>query len=181
MHITPATIADSDSILVLVNAAYRGVGAKAGWTSEHGIVSGARVDAAMLEALFMQPRTVILLMRREVTSAPIGCIVVSEHDDATCELSMFAIHPNEQATGCGRTLLTAAEKYAHRRGMRRAEMTVVHIRDSLIAWYERQGYRRTGGVKAFPYDDASFGKPLRDDLHFVVLAKMLTAADDATI
>jgi GNAT superfamily N-acetyltransferase len=179
MHIAPATIADSDSILVLVNAAYRGVGAKAGWTSEHGIVSGARVDAAMLEALFIQPRTVILLMRREVTAVPIGCIVVSKHDDATCELSIFAIHPNEQATGCGRTLLAAAEKYAYQHGARRAEMTVVHIRDSLIAWYERQGYRRTGDVKAFPYDDASFGKPLRDDLHFVVLAKVLTAADAA--
>ena len=51
------------------------------------------------------------------------------------------------------------------------EMTVVSIRDTLIAWYERRGYRRTGEVRPFPYDDARFGIPRRDDLAFVVLEK----------
>jgi len=173
MIIAPATVADLDNVLTLVNAAYRGIGAKAGWTSENGIVSGTRVDAASIESLLAQERTVILLMRREVTQRPVGCIVVRLDDDATCELSMFAIHPNEQAAGLGRTLLTAAETYAFRNGARIAELTVVHVRDTLIAWYERQGYRRTGATKAFPYHDPSLGQPLRDDLHFVVLAKTL--------
>lgn len=158
---------------MLVNAAYRGIGAKAGWTSENGIVSGTRVDAASVETLLTQERTVILMMRRDAAAPPIGCIVVRLEDDSTCELSMFAIHPNEQAAGCGRTLLTAAETYAYRSGARRAELTVVHVRDSLITWYERQGYRRTGATKPFPYHDPSLGQPLRDDLHFVVLAKTL--------
>lgn len=174
MLITPATGADLDDILTLVNAAYRGIGAKAGWTSENGIVSGTRVDAASIETLLAQDRTVILLMQRETTARPIGCIVVQVDDDATCELSMFAIHPDEQATGCGRTLLAAAETYAYRNGAKLAELTVVHVRDSLIAWYERQGYRRTGATKDFPYHDPSLGQPLRDDLHFVVLAKALS-------
>jgi ribosomal protein S18 acetylase RimI-like enzyme len=89
---------------------------------------------------------------------------------------MFAIHPDQQAGGLGRTLLTAAETYAYRSGARLAELTVVHVRDTLIAWYERQGYRRTGATKAFPYHDPSLGQPLRDDLHFVVLAKELECA-----
>ena len=173
MIISPAAIADVDAILTLVNAAYRGIGAKTGWTSENGIVSGTRVDAASVESLLTQQRTVILLMRRESGARPVGCIVVRLDDDATCELSMFAIHPHEQASGLGRTLLTAAETYASRHGARIAELTVVHVRDTLIAWYERQGYRRTGATKAFPYHDPSLGQPLRDDLHFVVLAKTL--------
>jgi ribosomal protein S18 acetylase RimI-like enzyme len=173
MIISPAVHTDLDDILMLVNAAYRGIGAKAGWTSEHGIVSGTRVDAASVESLLTQERTVILLMRRATGARPIGCIVVQLDEDATCELSMFAIHPDEQASGLGRTLLTAAETYAHRNGARLAELTVVHVRDTLIAWYERQGYRRTGATKAFPYHDPSLGQPLRDDLHFVVLAKTL--------
>jgi GNAT superfamily N-acetyltransferase len=171
MIIEPATPADIDHILLLVNAAYRGIGAKAGWTSEDGIVSGTRVDAAVVQSLLAQERTTILMMRRQ--TAPVGCIVVRLYDESTCELSMFAIHPNEQATGCGRTLLSAAEAYAYEHGARRAELTVVHIREPLIAWYERHGYRRTGDTKAFPYDDTSLGKPLRDDLHFVVLAKTI--------
>ena len=175
MIIATAARADLDDILTLVNAAYRGIGAKAGWTSENGIVSGTRVDAASIESLLIQERTVILLMRRETAQRPVGCIVVRLDDDATCELSMFAIHPDEQAAGLGRTLLTAAETYAYRKGARIAELTVVHVRDTLIAWYERQGYRRTGATKAFPYEDPSLGQPLRDDLHFVVLEKPLVA------
>ena len=52
-------------------------------------------------------------------------------------------------------------------------MTVIQLRDRLIAWYERRGYARTGATMPFPYGDARFGEPQRDDLHFVVLAKTL--------
>jgi hypothetical protein len=52
-------------------------------------------------------------------------------------------------------------------------MTVISIRDALIAWYERRGYVRTGETEPFPYGDRRFGIPLRDDLLFVVLEKHL--------
>jgi hypothetical protein len=52
-------------------------------------------------------------------------------------------------------------------------MTVLHVRDALVAWYLRRGYALTGETKPFPYNDDRFGRPLRDDLHFVVLAKQL--------
>ena len=55
-------------------------------------------------------------------------------------------------------------------------MTVVSVRETLIAWYERHGYRRTGETERFPYDDTRFGVPLRSDLEFVVLEKRLVAA-----
>jgi len=92
---------------------------------------------------------------------------------ASCRCLRF-IPTNKPPVWAG-TLLTAAETYAYRKGARIAELTVVHVRDTLIAWYERQGYRRTGATKAFPYEDPSLGQPLRDDLHFVVLEKPLVA------
>jgi hypothetical protein len=52
-------------------------------------------------------------------------------------------------------------------------MTVIQVRDTLIAWYERRGYSLTGETKPFPYGDDRFGRPLRNDLHFVVLEKTL--------
>lgn len=52
-------------------------------------------------------------------------------------------------------------------------MTVVNVRDTLIAWYIRRGYFLTGETEPFPYDDNRFGTPLRDDLAFVVLEKVL--------
>ena len=50
-------------------------------------------------------------------------------------------------------------------------MQVFWQRDSLIAWYERMGYRRTGETRPFPMDDPRLGLPLRDDLWFEVLAR----------
>jgi hypothetical protein len=50
-------------------------------------------------------------------------------------------------------------------------MTVLHVRTALIAWYERRGYALSGDTAPFPYGDERFGRPLRDDLHFVVLEK----------
>ena len=58
-------------------------------------------------------------------------------------------------------------------GMPTMRMTVIDIRDELIAFYERRGYRRTGIKKPFPYGDARFGLPKRDDLRFEVLEKPL--------
>jgi ribosomal protein S18 acetylase RimI-like enzyme len=86
---------------------------------------------------------------------------------------MLAIDPRRQASGLGSVLLTAAEKYAAARGATVAHMTVIQVRESLIAWYERHGYRRTGETEPFPYGDESVGTPMRPDLHFVVLEKSL--------
>ena len=52
-------------------------------------------------------------------------------------------------------------------------ITVIEQRESLIAWYERRGYRRTGATKPFPYDDARVGLPKRQDLRLTVLEKGL--------
>ena len=52
-------------------------------------------------------------------------------------------------------------------------MTVINVRDTLIAWYLRRGYQRTGATEPFPYGNDRVGKPLRPDLAFVVLEKTL--------
>jgi hypothetical protein len=57
------------------------------------------------------------------------------------------------------------------RGARRVRTTVINTRDTLIAWYERRGYVRTGEIQPFPYGDDRSGKPSREDLCFVVLEK----------
>ena len=47
------------------------------------------------------------------------------------------------------------------------EMTVIHRRTELIAWYERRGYAPTGETRPFPVD------PPQPQLDFVVLEKAL--------
>jgi hypothetical protein len=52
-------------------------------------------------------------------------------------------------------------------------MTVINVRDGLLAWYARRGYAPTGATEPFPYGDDRFGTPRRDDLHFIVLRRSL--------
>jgi ribosomal protein S18 acetylase RimI-like enzyme len=88
-------------------------------------------------------------------------------------LDLLTVRPELQNRQLGRTLLAASEEFAKQRGAQRIRMTVVNLRETLIAWYLRRGYTLTGETKPYPYDDNRFGTPLRDDLHFVVLEKHL--------
>lgn len=173
MVVMPATASDLPTIAALVNAAYRGESAKAGWTHESGLLSGQRTDPQALAAdLAARPDSTILLLR-DGDGALQGSVWVEQVEPQTCYLGMLTVDPRLQAKGLGRTLLEAAENHARRLGATRMRMTVIHVRDALIAWYERRGYRRTGAVEPFPYGDPRVGAPLREDLTLLVLEKPL--------
>ena len=113
----------------------------------------------------------ILLARRD--DRLVGCVQVTDLGDDLAYLGMLTVEPTLQASGLGRRLLAAVESEAIARfGARRMEMTVIHRRTELIAWYERRGYALTGETRPFPVDDPRFGLP-REPLFFVVLRKRL--------
>lgn len=171
--ISPAEPADAEAIASLVNGAYRGAGAARGWTHEADLLDGQRTDAAALRDA-MAAGSTILLWRESREAVPCGCVVVqAEGGTGRWSLGMLTVDPALQAAGLGRRLLRAAEDHGRARGGRLVEITVIHLRDSLIAWYERQGFVRTGETRPFPYGDDRAGVPRRADLHFVVLAKAI--------
>jgi ribosomal protein S18 acetylase RimI-like enzyme len=86
---------------------------------------------------------------------------------------MLSVQPAAMDQRLGRTLLEASEAYAREHGLRRIEMSVVGIRETLIAWYERRGYRRTGESIPFPYENKSLGRPNFPNLAFEILEKYL--------
>lgn len=93
---------------------------------------------------------------------------------AACYLGMFAVSPQAQGGGIGRRMVQAAEAVARKvYGVDQMRMYVISLRHSLIAWYERLGYQRTGETAPFPYGNPRFGLPRRDDLEFVILARTL--------
>lgn len=156
----------------LVERAYRGDSARQGWTHEADLLDGQRTDAATLAAMLDDPRQRILVVRDG--AAVIGCVAVTDQGNDTCYLGLLAVDPARQADGLGRRLITAAEETGRRDfGARRIEMTVIIQRPTLIAWYERRGYRLTGERRPFPHGDTRFGVPRSDALAFVVLARDL--------
>ena len=166
-----AQVAEAAAIADLVNEAYRTPGPQA-WTSEAHLLGGQRTDAILIAETIAQPMGGILLMRE--AAQIIGCVHVAPVARATCALGLFAVRSDRQASGCGSALIAHAEAMARQRwDCHRMEITVITMRDDLIAWYGRRGYGPTGEFRAFPYGDVRFGLPRRPDLVFCVMEKPL--------
>jgi ribosomal protein S18 acetylase RimI-like enzyme len=167
-----ADAADVPSLVALVNGAYRGESSRRGWTTEEHLVGGQRTDAGTLTRAIGTPGQVILVLWQGETAC--GCVLLEDKPERTCYLGLLTVQPDLQAAGIGRRLLAAGEAWAAERfGSLYVEMTVVEQRGELIAWYERRGYRATGEIRPFPYEDERFGLPKRDDLRFVVLRRRI--------
>jgi len=168
----PARDEDLEALAAFVNDVYRGPKAASGWTNEADYIAGQRTDPAKLRAaLAAKPGAVLLTLRED--GQLLGCVWLEPAHIDAWHLGMLSVRLDLQEAGVGRRLLAAAEDYARAQGAVWLEMTVIHIRDTLIAYYERRGYARTGETRPFPYGDDRFGIPLRDDLKFVVLEKKL--------
>ena len=166
-----ATLADIDAIVALVTSAYRGDASRAGWTTEADLLDGNRIDPEVLRADLARPRSRVLLV--EADDGLHACAHVADEDGAGY-FGMFAVRPGLQGGGLGKRLLAECERIVGDEwGLPVMRMTVIDVRDELIAFYQRRGYRRTGQFKPFLYGDARFGQPKRDDLRFEVLEKPL--------
>ena len=169
-----ATDDDVPAVAVLMNTAFRGEGDAAGWNSEARYIEGDRTTAALLrDDLAAKPEAALLLCRAEGSGSLEGCVWLEPVGAGVWYLGSLTVDPRLQNAGTGRRLLAAAEAWAQARGARTIRMTVVNVRDTLIAWYARRGYSPTGEVRPFPYDDQRFGVPRRGDLAFVVIEKVL--------
>jgi ribosomal protein S18 acetylase RimI-like enzyme len=168
----PALQQELPQIVTLMNAAFRGVGDSSdrGWCTEFGYIAGDRTNQALLAEDISAGA---LLLVPEEEPVIVGCVLLKRITPEMWYLGSLTVSPAIQNGGFGRKLLAAAEAYAEAAGASVIEMTVVNVRHTLIAWYERRGYRLTGEIRPFPYEDKRFGTPLRDDLAFAVLKKTL--------
>ena len=177
MIVAPYSDEDLEEIAALVNAAYRGKASRDGWTTEAELLDGQRTDANTLrEELAKTTGATILVMREERAGEIVASVWLEPSTSTTYYLGMLAVKPTRQADGLGRALMTEAERFAVCAGRDAMQITVIEQRASLISWYERRGYRRTGATKPFPYEDVRVGVPKRGDLRLVVLEKARLAA-----
>lgn len=167
-----ATSADVPALRCLIESAYRGDSAKAGWTHEADLLGGDRTSEAELAGIIADPDQVLLMT--EDAGEAVGCVRVMRQADGPTYLGMLTVSPGRQAGGLGRALLAAAETEAIARFTApRMEMTVISTRSELIAWYERRGYSLTGERRPFPAEVQDFGDLPKLDLEFVVMEKAL--------
>ena len=168
-----ATPADVPALVALVESSYRGDSSRAGWTTEADILGGRRTDPDMVADAVRGPGNRML-----VAEAGDGTLVACcqlEDRGGHAYFGMFAVSPTVQGGGLGKKVLAEAERFAREEwDAKEMHMTVITVREELIAWYVRRGYTRTGKISPFPYGDERFGLPKRDDLEFELLLKPLT-------
>jgi len=166
-----ATKDQLDAILQLVNSAYRGESSRAGWTTEADLIAGdVRIDMPSLQEVFAMEGSYVLAYQEG--DQIIGCVNLQNKNDYLY-LGMFSVSPLCQNAGIGKKLLKASEEFAVQLQLSSIRMSVIAVRDELIAWYKRNGYADTNERIPFQEDGMS-GKHLRV-LEFAVLEKKLRA------
>lgn len=167
--IEPATAADVPVLNKLVNSAYRGESSRKGWATEADLIDGTRIDEAAMLDLINDSNTTVL--KYVENNEILGCVELRTEGDSLY-LGMLTVKPDLQAKGIGKILMFSGEAFGREKSCKKVRMTVVSVRDKLIAWYERHGYSLTGERKPFKMPDERFGIP-RQPLEFVVMEKQL--------
>ncbi|MFN3469489.1 MAG: GNAT family N-acetyltransferase [Novosphingobium sp.] len=141
--------ADVPALRALVERAYRGESAKQGWTHEADLLDDERTsDAELADAIASADARVLLALSEGELA---GTVTIRNLGAGRAYLGMLCVDPALQAAGLGRALVADAEDMAAEEfGASVMEMTVIAIREELIAWYERLGYVRTGETRPFP-------------------------------
>jgi ribosomal protein S18 acetylase RimI-like enzyme len=180
LNVRNASLADLEQLVSLINGAYRGESGRRGWTTEAELISGQRVDREMIADLLKLPNSYVIVVEdsSRLEASLVGCIHLQSETLETGvvrgRFGMLTVSVERQNEGVGDRLLEVAEAFARERfTATEMSMYVISIRDTLIAWYTRRGYRNTGERAPFPYGDLRFGQPLREDLEFIVMSKRL--------
>ncbi|MFE0426320.1 GNAT family N-acetyltransferase [Streptomyces sp. NPDC058953] len=164
---------DAPDLVALIQAAYRGGGGERGWTTEAHILGGQRIDEDGVRDVMAGDDSRLVAVTGAADDGIVACFQLERRGDVAY-FGLFAVRPGLQGGGLGRRVIAEAELLAHRDwGAGTMEMTVISLREDLISWYERRGYRRTGELSPFPYGNERFGVPRRTDLVFERLVKPL--------
>ncbi len=170
MPIVLADEKDITSLVALMDSAYRGEKSKQGWTSEADLFIGnKRTDEPTVATLIKKPGSVFFKYLNEEGVLQ-GCVFLHIKGNRIY-LGMFSVSPLAQGIGIGKKMLAAADDYARDHNCSSIYMTVISVREELIAWYERNGYEKTGKVLPFPVDER-YGIPTQP-LEMLVLEKYL--------
>lgn len=169
-EIRRASVEDAEEIAALVNKCYRGDSSRVGWTTEDDLLGGTRTDRNDIERLMTADDSAFLVLVEN--DEIIGSVHVQKEGESSY-LGMLVVKPELQGGGIGRQVMQAAENFARAEWHSdRMTMTVFTVREELLAYYERRGYRRTGEFKPFvSYGVNGIAKV--EGLEFEVLEKAL--------
>jgi ribosomal protein S18 acetylase RimI-like enzyme len=130
----PATLADVDALVRVINLAY---------LVEADMFHGTRTTDADVHDRLVRPNAVFLLVRDAAAEVLVGSIYVETRADRGY-FGMLAVDPACQGRGLGRTLVRAAEDHCRAAGSVAMDLDVVDLRRELTSFYGSLGYAIVG-------------------------------------
>jgi len=149
----------------LINRAYRDSDGDRRWTTEKHLVDGPRIGQEDVIALMREADSAMLA---GFEADELVCCLSLKRMGDILEFGTFAVAPPRQGRGLGKQLLAYAEQVSQT-GIRCYQVAVVNRNESLIHFYQKQGYRLNGEI--LPYPATLTNRPKVDGLALVVLQK----------
>ncbi|KAM0449465.1 hypothetical protein ACHAO4_007483 [Trichoderma viride] len=165
-----ATAEDANQVQELVQAAFRTEDSRPDWTGNTELASTFRIDVEEVASKIANPENTIL-MALDNDNNLVASIEVAKRAGNCGRLSMVAVSDSYQRSGVGRLVLAYAEAYCRRVwGAEKFSLNALSIRKTLIEWYMRQGYQKTGETSPFPRE-RFINVELPEDMCFIEMEK----------
>jgi len=153
LQIRPALPADAESLVRLINAAFR---------VEQPFIEGDRIDAESVRSYMAKGKFLVA----EDSAGLAACVYVELRGDRGY-LGLLGVDPPRQGTGLGRKMMDAAESYFREAGCIAVDLRVISARTPLPAFYRHLGYRETGTAPFVP------DVPVKVPCHYILMSKTI--------
>jgi N-acetylglutamate synthase-like GNAT family acetyltransferase len=97
----------------------------------------------------------------------IGCVCIAPTNNTSIYFGMLSVNPKYQGFGLGIGMIHTVEKIAKDYGYEYTELWVVNLRNDLIPWYTKQGYKEVGSG---PWPE-HLKNELKQPAHFIKMHK----------
>ena len=153
IQIRPALPADAESLVRLINAAFR---------VEQPFIEGDRVDAEGVRSYMAKGKFLVA----GNSSSLAACVYVELRGDRGY-LGLLGVDPLRQGSGLGRRMMDAAENYFREAGCQAVDLRVISARTPLPAFYRHLGYLEIGTALFAP------DVPVKVPCHYILMSKIL--------
>ncbi|RGP79005.1 hypothetical protein FLONG3_2911 [Fusarium longipes] len=147
-HFRVATKDDVPRLHNLIETAFRFTDASIEWIGSPDLAKTFTVDMSDIVDRINSSDGVFLIASDTPDGPAIACVNVYKKTPDCGRIALLAVDPTIQRGGLGKIIMNKAEEYLiGTLGVNRIGLNALKTRKSLIAWYERQGFVKTGDVE----------------------------------
>ncbi|KAF4950316.1 hypothetical protein FGADI_8299 [Fusarium gaditjirri] len=153
LHFRIATEDDAPRLQELIEAAFRFTDAHIDWVGSPELSATFTIDISVIVDRITSDDSKFLVASDVPNGPIIACVNVMRTAPDYGRLCHLAVDPTLQRGGLGKKLVAYGEEYLTKDfGVGKIGLNALHTRKSLIKWYEKLGYVRTGEMTEIPLE-----------------------------